>query len=279
MTYFNQNKAYLKEELYYTIFRIGRRVILSPCDELKYAQKHFKNALNWVYPLKMDISKSAKIHCGKKWVLKLDIQDFYGSVPYGYIEQVVKNTCKRIKNADVNYYLMITTLNYKLPTGAPTSAHIANACFSLVDRRIREYCRALCVDYSRYMDDMTFSADNKFLLNMVEEFVQKTLTDFGYKLNVQKSKYISGNKQQNVLGLVVNNKTTRLPKDFRRKLRAMIHSYSVYYSQSYKIDLKYRAWNEHSVAQLKGYLAYAKHVDKETYNKLIKYAKTLNLNL
>ena len=280
MAYFNQNKAYLKNGLHYTIFRIGRRVILSPCDELKYAQKYFKTALNWVYPLKMDIAKSAKIHCGKKWILKLDIQDFYGSVPYEYIEQVVKNTCKRIKNADMNYYLMITTLDGKLPTGAPTSAHIANACFTPVDRRIRAYCKALCVDYSRYMDDMTFSADNKFLLNFVEEFVQRTLANFGYKLNAKKTKYISENKQQNVLGLVVNNKTTRLPKEFRQKLRAMIHSYSVCKtSGSKQIDLKYRTWDEHSIAQLKGYLAYAKHVDKETYNKLIKYAKTLNLNL
>ena len=278
--YYNGNKAYLKEELYYTIFRIGKRVILSPCDELKKAQRYFKTALNWVYPLKIDIHKSAQKHCCKKWVLKLDIKNFYGSVPYEYIEQVVKNTCKRIKNADINYYLMITTLDGKLPTGAATSAHIANACFTPVDKRIRAYCNALCIDYSRYMDDMTFSADDKFLLNMVEEFVQRTLANFGYKLNSQKTKYISDNKQQNVLGLVVNNAEVRLPKEFRRKLRAMIHSYSVYKSSgSQQIDLKYRTWDEYTLAQLKGYLAYTKQVDKKTYNKLIKYAKTLNLNL
>lgn len=278
--YYNGNKTYLTQELYYSIFRIGKRVILSPCDKLKYAQRYFKNALNWVYPLKMDIAKSAKIHCGKKWVLKLDIKDFYGSVPSEYIEHVVKNTCKRIKNADVNYYLMITTQNGKLPTGAPTSAHIANACFTPVDKRIRAYCRAICVDYSRYMDDMTFSADNKFLLNMVEKFVQKTLTNFGYKLNTQKTKYISDNKQQNVLGLVVNNDTVRMSKDFRRKLRAMIHSYSVCKSSGSKeIDLKYRTWDEHAIAKLNGYLAYTKQVDRKSYDKLLKYAKSLNLNL
>ena len=274
MTYFNQNRAYLTQEFYYSIFRIGKRVILSPCEELKYAQKYFKTALNWVYPLKMDTEKSAKIHCGKKWILKLDIKDFYGSVPYEYIEQVVKNTCKRIKNADKNYYLMLTTLNGKLPTGSPTSAHIANACFSPVEKRILAYCNALCVEYSRYMDDMTFSADDKFRLNMVEKFVQKTLTNFGYRLNTRKTKYISDNKQQNVLGLVVNNEEVRLPKSMRRKLRAMIHSYSVCkLSGSEQIDLKYRTWDENAITRLKGYLAYTKQVDKKSYNKLIKYAK------
>lgn len=280
MTYFNQNKIYLTQKFYYTIFRIGKRVILAPCDELKKVQRYFKNALNWTYPLKINTFKSAKIHCGKKWVLKMDIKDFYGSVPHEYIEKVVKNTCKKIKNADVNYYLMITTLNGKLPTGAPTSAHIANACFSLVDKRIRAYCNAFCVDYSRYMDDMIFSSEDKYLLNMIEKFVQKTLENFGYKLNDRKTKYISDNKQQNVLGVVVNNTEVRLPKTLRKKLRAMIHSYSVFKSGGAKeVDLKYRTWDNKSVEKLKGYLAYTKQVDEKTYNKLMHYAKSLNVNL
>lgn len=208
----------------------------------------------------------------------MDIKDFYGSVPHEYIEKVVKNTCKKIKNADVNYYLMITTLNGKLPTGAPTSAHIANACFSPVDKRIKAYCNAFCVDYSRYMDDMTFSSDDKYFLNMIEKFVQKTLTNFGYKLNDKKTKYISDNKHQNVLGVVVNNKDVRLPKTLRKKLRAMIHSYSIYQSSGAKeVDLKYRTWDEKSIAKLKGYLAYTKQVDEKSYNKLMKYAKELEL--
>lgn len=232
--YYNGNKIYLTQELYYTISRIGKRVILAPCDELKKKQRYFKTAINWVYPLKMNTFKVAKIHCGKKWVLKMDIKDFYGSVPYEYIEKVVKNTCKKIKNADINYYLMITTVEGKLPTGAPTSAHIANACFSPIDKRIRDYSLMFGVDYSRYMDDLTFSCDDKYLLNIIEKFVQKTLVYFGYKLNDKKTKYISDNKQQNVLGVVVNNKDVRLPKKLRRKLRAILHSYSVYQSSGAK---------------------------------------------
>ena len=167
MTYFfNQNKVYLTQELYYTICRAGKRVIFAPCDELKKIQRYFKRALQWTYPLKINTFNCAEIHCRKKWILKMDIKDFYNSVPYEYIEQAVKNTCKKIKNADVNYYLMITTLNGKLPVGAPTSAHIANACFAPVDKRIRLYCKSLGIDYSRYMDDLIFSADDKFLLNM-----------------------------------------------------------------------------------------------------------------
>ena len=278
LIYSNQNKIYLTAELYYTVCRVGNRIILAPCEKLKQAQRFFKTAINWVYPLEMNTFNAAKIHCGKKYVLKMDIKDFYGSVPYPFIEQVVKNVCKRIKNADINYYLMITTVDDKLPTGAPTSAHIANACFSPVDKRIKDYANMLGVNYSRYMDDLTFSCDDKYLLNLIEKYVTKTLGNFGYKLNERKTKYISDNKQQNVLGVVVNNKEVRLPKELRRKLRATLHNYLILKSSGAKqIDLKYRTWSEQSIAQLKGYLAYTKQVDEKSYNKLINYAKKLNI--
>ena len=266
--------------MYYTVCRVGKRIILAPCEKLKQAQRFFKTAINWVYPLEMNTFNAAKIHCGKKYVLKMDIKDFYGSVPYPFIEQVVKNVCKRIKNADINYYLMITTVDDKLPTGAPTSAHIANACFSPVDKRIKDYANMLGVNYSRYMDDLTFSCDDKYLLNLIEKYVTKTLGNFGYKLNERKTKYISDNKQQNVLGVIVNNKDVRLPKKLRRKLRAALHNYSIFKSSGAKqIDLKYRTWSEQSIARLKGYLAYTKQVDEKSYNKLINYAKKLDINL
>ena len=145
----------------------------------------------------------------------------------------------------------MTTVNWKLPTGAPTSAHIANACFQPLDNFIRTYCNNFDINYSRYMDDMTFSADEKFYLNMVEEYVTRLLKGNGYCLNKKKTKYISDNKQQNVLGLVVNGDRVRLPKEFKRKIRAMVHSYTLSKSQTSPIDIKHRIWGEEKLAQLK----------------------------
>lgn len=272
MLYYDKNKVYISEELYYTIYRRKKRVILAPCDELKKKQQYIKRAINWVYPLKIDILKSAQIHSSKyksnKWVLKLDIKDFYGSVPYEHIKQVMNNVALRINNVDANYYLRMTTVNEKLPTGAPTSAHIANACFQPLDNFIRTYCNNFGINYSRYMDDMTFSADEKFYLNMAEKYVTRLLTGNGYCLNKKKTKYISDNKQQNVLGLVVNGDRVRLSKEFKRKIRAMIHSYTLSKSQTSQIDIKHRDWGEEKIAKLKGYLAFIKQVDYDFYIKI-----------
>lgn len=280
MTYFNNNKVYLNGELYYTISRSGKRIIFAPCEELKKIQKDFKRALQWTFPLKMNTFDSAKIHCGKKWVLKMDIKDFYNSVPVAFIEHAVSLACNGIKFSNTYYYFMISTLDRRLPTGAVTSAHIANAGFRPLDKRIKAYSNLLRVNYSRYMDDLTFSSDDKFILNLVEKYVVNLLKQFEFRINPHKTKYISANKQQNVLGLVVNNKLPRLPKTFRKNIRAMIHNYSIYKNSGAKeIDYKFRCLNEYKIAQLKGYLAYVKHVDIESYNQLIEYSEKLNLNL
>ena len=52
--------------------------------------------------LKTDTYNAAQIHTAKKWILKMDIKDFYNSVPYSDIERFVQKVCVKIKNADVN---------------------------------------------------------------------------------------------------------------------------------------------------------------------------------
>ena len=268
MHYYQDNKVYITEELYYTIYRIKNRVILAPCDELKNKQRYIKRAISWIYPLKLDILKSAQVHQGKKWVLKLDIKDFYGSVPLEHIKWILEKVSNQVRHSDANYYIKMTTVGGKLPTGAITSAHIANACFARLDKFIRQYCRNYEVNYSRYMDDMTFSSDDKFYLNKVEKYVTNLLGEYGYRLNNKKTKYISDNKQQNILGLVVNNGRARLPKNFKRKIRAMLHSYCLPKNQNSSTQLKHRVWGEKKIAELNGYLAYIKCVDFEFYKEL-----------
>lgn len=272
---FNKNKIFITKELYYTIKFIKNRIIYVPNDELKKKQKFFLKAIKWLYYCKVDTLNCAKIHSGKKWILKMDIKDFFNSVPYNSIEEVIKKVCLRLnKSEKLAEYLSLVTLNSKLPTGASTSSHIANACFLPADKNIKSLCNAFGVDYTRYVDDLTFSSYSSENLKIIESKVKKILNFYGYKTNQKKTKYISDNKQQNILGLVVNNYKVRLSKEFKRKIRAMLHSYFVFISKKNK-DIKYLAWNEKRKQSLKGYLAYIKHTDRAFYNQLKIYSNQL----
>lgn len=265
------NKIYINSDMYYTVYRLKKRLIYTPCDELKHQQVYFLNAMRWHFPLKIDTLSCAKPHAGKKWVLKMDIKHFYESVPYCDIVDFVNLVCKKIPNANVNHYLELTTLNCKLPTGAPTSAHIANNCFKEIDLYIKSYCGILGVQYSRYMDDLTFSSDSKAVLKNVEKRMKEVLFLNGYTLNTKKLKYVSDNKQQNVLGLVVNGGKVRIDNTKKREIIAMLHSYVVSKSETTYKDLRHRVWDYAKEKQLEGYISYIKHVDREYYERLQKY--------
>lgn len=276
-TYSNRFYINKAEELYYTIKRIKKRIIHIPCDNLKSKQRYLLNAIKWIFPCKFDTITSAKIHAGKKWILKMDIKDFYNSVPSYEIQRVIKSVYENVFSISENLfsYFNLVTINGKLPTGAPTSFHIANACFKQFDENIRSLCEVLGVDYTRYVDDLTFSSYSKESLKIVEEKVKAILEFNGYKLNNKKTKYISSNKQQNVLGLVVNDYRVRLPKTFKRNIRAMLHNYSVNKCHSNLKDTKYLIWDNKEELRLKGYISYLKHVDNVFYKHLQIYAKKL----
>lgn len=270
------NKFYISDEYYYTIRRIKNRIIHVPCDELKAEQRFFLNAIKWVYPYKTDTISAAKIHSGKKWILKMDIKDFYNSVPCHEIQKAVMEVCKRINRSDnvINYFALVT-VNGKLPTGAPTSPHLANACFKKIDKEIMSASSVFGVDYTRYVDDLTFSSYSKETLQLVEKRITALLNFHGYKINQKKTKYISDNKQQNILGLVVNNYRVRLSKEFKRNIRAMLHNYAVNKCPHTVQDAKFLAWNTKREQQLSGYISYICHVDSHYYVQLKQYAKKL----
>lgn len=273
MTY--SNKVFISPGFYYTVFRINNRIILAPCEELKKAQRYFLNAVKWEYRLKIDTYKAAQIHTAKKWILKMDIKDFYNSVPYYDIEKFIRKVCTKIKNADTNYYLNLVTVDKKLPTGAPTSAHIANACFKKAEDEIRRLSNIYGVDFSRFMDDLTFSSNNKKLLQIIEKRVKNVLFFYGYKVNSKKTKYISQNKQQKVLGLIVNNKAVSISNEEKRKIRAALHNYVIAMAYSTQKDLKHHIWTEKEISKLSGKIAYIKHVDYRFYIRLRAYNKKL----
>ena len=276
MTNLYSNKIFITKELYYTVLRIKNRIILAPCDKLKKEQRYFLNAIKRSYKLKQDTFNSAQIHTNKKWILKMDIKDFFNSVQYPSIKNFVIDVCDKIPNANAFYYLSLVTINDKLPVGAPTSSYIADYCFKDVENEIRKICRIYCIEFSRYVDDLTFSGYNKNVLKVIEKRVTNILFNYGYKINPKKTKYICRNKQQKVLGLVVNNNVVCISNEEKRKIRAMLHNFAIYFSNNTIKDIKYRQWNDNEIEKMFGKIAYVKHVDKKFYQKLKIYKNKLS---
>lgn len=271
-------RLYISSSLYYQVYQHNGRTIYAPSEDLKEKQKIILNFIKLVYKLSLNTKKAAMIHCAKKWVLKTDIKSFYKSFSKEQIQTAIHEICEKliveykteISEKDIYKYC---TINEKLPTGALTSAHLANIAFETIkiDEEIYNFCKELNVKYSRYMDDMTFSANNKLNLQKTESFVQKLLEQNGFSLNKEKTKYISDNKRQEVLGILVNNKKTAISRINKNTIRSIIFYYlkSVYLEKRLGINVLFVKKTNLSV--IAGYMSYIKNSDLKYYTKIKEY--------
>jgi retron-type reverse transcriptase len=163
--------------------------------------------------------RNAKHHVGKRVVLKLDILHFFDSIRYS----TVKDKVFPVEIYAEPLRILLTMLCYHkdaLPQGAPGSPAITNIILYEFDELVGQWCRERSISYTRYCDDMTFSGDFDPL--EVIQFIRLELKKMGFLLNEQKTRIQRLGQQQNVTGIVVNEKLS-IPVEYRRKLRQELY--------------------------------------------------------
>lgn len=199
------------------------RQLSVPSRELRFYQGKIANKILTQLPVSeyatayrkgSSIRRNAEPHIRKKYLLKLDITNFFGSVSFAQIYGTVFHT---IYSKQVSYLLTsLCCLNGALPQGATTSPLLSNIVMRRFDHQIGQWCHTHDIAYTRYCDDMTFSADHS--LYHVREKVSKHLHKMGFVLNEAKTHFITKAGRQCVTGLTVNEKIS-IPSDYKRALR------------------------------------------------------------
>ncbi len=128
---------------------------------------------------------NAKPHQGKKYIFTTDLQEFFPNITS---KQVYKTLVDLKFSPHLAHWITaLTTWKHKLPQGTPTSTHIANLVFLATDLKLIELCNANSITYTRYIDDLTFSASIDFQGSIAKilEIVKKD----GFKLSYRKTLY------------------------------------------------------------------------------------------
>lgn len=169
---------------------------------------------------------NASPHIGKECVLKLDISHFFDSINDDMVYLVMKRLGLSVPATTQLTHLC--TYKARLPQGAPTSPYIANLIMKQFDEKLGRWCSEHNITYTRYCDDMTLSGKRTDIhrTNVLGK-VRQMLNLMGFKLNENKTVFISSSQQQRVTGVVVNNKPA-LSRMQKRTLRQ-----EVYYCQKY----------------------------------------------
>jgi retron-type reverse transcriptase len=239
----------------------GIRNIQAPKVALLNLQKSIKPLLEQDYRPRVNVHgfvtgqdrsivSNAERHVLKKWVLNIDLENYFGSIhfgriagrlqskPYSYTPEIAKFI------AHIACYPTQTVIAGKvqdssvLMTGGAISPLLANIVTDKLDSEIARFCSQLGCTYTRYADDITISSNrNKFpgkiarfenpedykSVVLSEEFLD-LIDGNGFAVNHAKTRLLPRIFSQEVTGLIVNKKVN-VPRTFIRQVRSMLHDW------------------------------------------------------
>ncbi len=240
----------------YTTFKIpkrsgGEREIAAPKGQLRWTQRQILDkilapvpaheAAHGFVPGRSTVTNAAA-HRGAALVLKFDLADFFPTIHYyrvvglfGRLGYYVGNC--RFHTDDEARQVAPTLARLccytpdpqtfgaaKLPQGAPTSPAISNLVCRRLDARLDGLARGKGGVYTRYADDLTFSFRKDDVdLGRFRWWVDQVCHQEGFFVNQHKFRVIRRSQRQVVTGIVVNDEL-RVPRDERRRFRAVLHN-------------------------------------------------------
>ncbi|MGV1954472.1 retron St85 family RNA-directed DNA polymerase [Agrobacterium sp. 22-214-1] len=223
--------------------RGGRREIAQPARELKVLQRALHDiflARLPVHPAAMayrpgiGLRQNALAHSHNGPILKFDFQDFFPSLraedweEYCHRHDVFNNK----EDVALSSKIIFRRKNrhssvLRLAIGAPSSPHVSNILMFEFDDAIQTYCASQKVTYTRYADDLTFSAQRTGFLTGVPkalERIVKDLTSPRLKINYEKTVLATKKYKRMVTGLILTNDgSVSLGQLRKRNLRAGVH--------------------------------------------------------
>lgn len=221
---------------YYRTFSIrkksgGRRQICAPDGVLTTIQRAIHRRIldqvpvhraAYAYVSGRSMMNCAAPHKGKQYLWNIDLLDFFVHVGTARVTALFEGI--GYPAAAASYLAELCTLRNQLPQGAPTSPALSNLVLRPVDQQLSTLCRKNKVTYTRYADDLNFSA----MQPIKEEFratVEAILGEQGFRINPLKNWYVGPGGQRKVVGLVIN-KGVSVPRKLRRRIRAICHRFS-----------------------------------------------------
>ena len=215
-------------------------------------------------------------HAGRDVVVNVDLEAFFPSIRFGRVRALFRRTgysgavstllallcteCPRKKVIYDGADYFVATGPRGLPQGACTSPALSNQIARRLDRRLSALSAKLEFNYTRYADDLTFSADpgRREKVGYLLARIRHICGDEGFQLNQKKTRVQRPDTRQTVTGLVVNVRPS-VPRDLTRRIRAILHR-----AKTEGLEAQNREHLPHFRAWLEGMINYIAMVNPKT---------------
>lgn len=253
----------------------GFREISQPAVEVKALQRGLIEILlrdlpmheaATAYRMGMSIKDNAMRHAGDGPILKMDFKDFFPSIKPRDWSAYCRQTGVLIDLVDIHLTSLLMFQRPKgssvlrLAIGAPSSPFLSNALMFDFDQAIAEAVARDHVVYTRYADDLTFSAPRTGHLVNVEKIVRAALRALEYPtltVNDAKTTRVTRKYGRKVTGLTLTNDGK---VSIGHKRKRLIHA-AVHHASLGKLS-------DASLGELKGLLGFANSVEPQFIDTL-----------
>lgn len=247
---FHRNTSETKHYIHFKLPKKtgGFRLISAPMPRLKSVQHWIlDNILQKVsvhesahgFLKEKNIVSNAQPHVGAKIVINFDLKDFFPSINFRRVKGVFRSlgyseaiatifslicTAPDTEEVEIDgktYFVAIG--ERQLPQGAPTSPFLTNILCKRLDKGLKTLAKSYGFSYTRYADDLTFStSENGDKLSDFINKVRYVVEQQGLIINEDKTRILRKGRQQEVTGIVVNDKIS-VDRKLLRKFRAVLH--------------------------------------------------------
>ena len=256
----------------------GVRVLSAPHKMLAAAQQWaldnilaklpVEDAAHGFVPGRSTLTNAAP-HARRDIVVNLDLEAFFPSISFARVRHVFRRQgysgsvstllallcteCPRRRVVYDGTPYFVATGPRGLPQGACTSPALSNQIARKLDRRLGGLARTCELNYTRYADDITFSAGVGFRekVGKLLATVKRIAVEEGFAVNQKKTRVQRPESRQSVTGLVVND-SPAVPRDVVRRLRAILHRAKTegLEAQNREKHPNFRGWVEGMIAYI-----------------------------
>ncbi|MEO6609374.1 MAG: reverse transcriptase family protein [Aestuariivirga sp.] len=202
----------------------------------------------------LNIRENAREHLGRKYLLKIDLENFFNSIGRERIEDLFVSM--GIKPEVSGILSKFVTIDGSLPMGLATSPVIANVICLSLDEQLYNLAVGSNSVYTRYADDLSFSGNGE-LPDL--KLIENTIRQNGFRIATDKTRRTRRGQAHFVTGLSISDSQfTHVPREMKRGVRQ-----ELYYAEKFgisehfdRLGIGYGDYFQTSINRLDGLVKY-----------------------
>ncbi len=174
--------------------------------------------------------RNARFHQGNKYIFTTDLKSFFPSISNKLVfEMFIREGCTPTIATTLT---KLTTRNYQVPQGIPTSTLIANLVFKPIGMKIEKLAEENGIKFSMFVDDITLSSKTDFK-DLVPQFLS-IIKESGFNISYKKTHYQTNNPV--ITGVICQNNRLLAPLAYKKKIAILKKEFKTNESVKNKIQ-------------------------------------------